>query len=130
MNLVVLIGNLGKDAETRFTPGGTAVSNFSVATSYKPKEGDEQTEWHNVVLWKHENLAKYLVKGKKVSIQGRLQTRKWEDKDGNTRYTTEVVAERIQLLGSKGDSQQSGGSSQQGDPGPQDQGIDDDDVPF
>jgi single-strand DNA-binding protein len=107
MNLVILIGRLGKDAETRFTAQGTAVSNFSVATSYKPKDGDEQTEWHNVVLWKHDGLTQYLTKGKQVSIQGRLQTRKWEDKEGNAKYTTEIVSERIQLLGSKGDSQQS-----------------------
>lgn len=108
LNKVQLIGHLGRDAETRFTSSGTACTNFSLATSrrWKDKSSDEwkeETEWHNLVLWQNEKLAQYLTKGKQVYAEGRLQTRKWEDKEGQTRYTTEVVVENILLLGGKGE---------------------------
>lgn len=102
---VVAVGNLGSDAELRYTQGGTAVSNFSVATSerWKDKDGNrqERTEWVRVVLWgpQAETLKDYLVKGKQVLVEGGLQTRKWQDRDGNDKYTTEVRAHRVVLLG-------------------------------
>jgi len=107
VNKVILIGHLGKDAETKFTPGGTAVSNFSLATSRRWKDqqtGDwkEETEWHRCVLWRAENVSNYLLKGKQVYIEGRLQTRSWEDKDKQKRYTTEIVCEELILLSSRG----------------------------
>lgn len=115
LNKVMLIGNLGKDPEVRYTTANQAVASFSVATSekFKNKSGDmeERTEWHNVVLWgKLAEIAKeYLAKGKTVYIEGRLQTRKWQDKDGRDRYTTEVVGDRMQMLGPKGDGGRAGG---------------------
>ncbi|MFN7925337.1 MAG: single-stranded DNA-binding protein [Bryobacteraceae bacterium] len=107
VNKVILLGHLGKDAETRFTPQGSAVTNFTIATSRRWKdqqtgEWKEQTEWHNVVLWRSENVSNYLTKGKQVYVEGRLQTRSWDDKDGNKRYTTEVVADDVILLGGRG----------------------------
>ncbi len=109
LNTVTLIGNLGRDMELRYTQGGTAVGNFSMATteSWKDKDtGDkkERTEWHKVVAWGRtaEALKDYLLKGKSVCVLGKLQTRKWTDKDGHDRYTTEVRADRIVLLGSPG----------------------------
>ena len=109
VNKVILVGNLGKDAETKYTPSGTAVSNFSVATSRRWKdqqtgEWKEETEWHRCVLWRSENRANYLTKGTPVYIEGRLQTRSWEDKDGQKRYTTEVVCEDLILLSGRGDA--------------------------
>ena len=91
----MLIGHLGKDAETRFTPSGTAVTNFSLATNRRYKnqqtgEWQEETDWHDIVLWKAEALSNYLQKGKQVYVEGRLQTRSWEDQSGNKRYRTEV----------------------------------------
>lgn len=115
LNKVMLIGNLGKDPEVRYTTSGQGVASFSVATSekFKNKSGDmeERTEWHNVVLWgKLAEIAKeYLGKGKTVYIEGRLQTRKWQDKDGRDRYTTEVVGDRMQMLSPRGDGARSGG---------------------
>ena len=107
VNKVILLGNLGKDPEVRYTQSGTAVASFSIATSerYKSKSGDweEKTEWHNVVLWgrQAEVAGEYLSKGKTVYIEGHLQTRKWQDKDGRDRYTTEVVGEKMQMIGGK-----------------------------
>lgn len=102
LNKVMLIGNLGKDAETRHTPSGTAVTNFSLATTsrYKDQTGEwrDRTEWHDIVLWKAENVAPYLTKGKKVFIEGRLQTRSWEGQDGQKRYRTEVVCDPFGLV--------------------------------
>ena len=97
VNKVILLGNLGKDSETKFTPGGAAKTTFTVATSRRWKdqqsgEWKDETDWHNIILWKSENLANYLLKGKQVYVEGRIQTRSWEDKDGQKRYTTEVVA--------------------------------------
>jgi single-strand DNA-binding protein len=107
VNKVILIGNLGKDAETKFTAQGTAVSKFSVATTRRFKDnatGDwkDETDWTNVVLWKNEGVAQYLTKGKQVYIEGRLSNRSYDDKDGNKRYVTEVVAEEVMLLGGRG----------------------------
>lgn len=101
----MLIGNLGKDAELRQTTGGASVSTFSIATTetWNDKQGQrqEKTEWHRIVLWgkQADSLQEYLVKGKQVYVEGRLQTRKWEDRDGATKYTTEIKADRITLLG-------------------------------
>ncbi|MFB3776080.1 MAG: single-stranded DNA-binding protein [Bryobacteraceae bacterium] len=107
VNKVILVGNLGRDAETRFTPSGAARTTFSVATSRRWKdqqtgEWKEETDWHNVVLWRQENLGNYLTKGKQVYVEGRLQTRSYEDKDNKKVYTTEVVAEDVILLGGRG----------------------------
>jgi single-strand DNA-binding protein len=127
VNKVILIGNLGQDPESRTTPGGTTVTNIRIATtdSWRDKqsgEQKEQTEWHTVVLWNRlgEIAAEYLKKGQQVFIEGRLQTRKWQDKSGNDRYTTEIVASDMQMLSSgRGgggaaqetrDSRESGGS--------------------
>ena len=107
INKVILIGNLGSDPEVRFTPGGSAVANFNIATneSWKDKNGQDQerTEWHKIVVWgkQAENCGEYLSKGRPVYIEGKLQTREWTDKDGNKRYTTEVVAQTVQFLGGR-----------------------------
>lgn len=106
VNKVILVGHLGRDAELRYTPGGAAVATLNLATSevWTDKAGkrQERTEWHRVILWgkSAEALAEYLVKAKQIYIEGRLQTRKWQDKDGHDRYTTEVRSDRIVLLGS------------------------------
>lgn len=115
VNKVILIGNLGKDPDFRVTPGGQPVASFSIATTEKwnDKSGNKQerTEWHNIVLWSRlaEIANQYLRKGSPVYIEGRLQTRSWEDRDGNRRYTTEVVGNALQMLGRRGND---------GDPGP------------
>jgi single-strand DNA-binding protein len=113
VNKVLLIGNLGRDAETKFTPSGVAATRFSVATSrrWKDKESDEwkeDTNWTNVVLWRAENLANYLLKGKQVYVEGRLQTRSYDDKDGKKVYATEVIAEEVVLLGGQAEGQSAG----------------------
>ena len=105
VNKVILVGNLGRDPEIRYTPGGQAVANFTLATSesFNNREGkrEERTEWHRIVVWGKtaENCAQYLSKGRTVYIEGRLQTREWEDKEGQKRRTTEVVAQTVQFLG-------------------------------
>ena len=110
VNKVILLGNLGRDPETRYTTGGDAVTNLRIATSeqWKDKNGDKQekTEWHSVVLFgrQAEIAGEYLKKGRSVYIEGRLQTRKYTDKEGVEKYATEIVADRMQLLGSRGDS--------------------------
>ncbi|HLM97656.1 MAG TPA: single-stranded DNA-binding protein [Bryobacteraceae bacterium] len=114
VNKVILVGHLGKDAETKFTPGGAAVTKFSIATGRRWKdqqsgEWKEETDWHNVVLWRAENLANYLLKGKQVYVEGRLHTRSYDDKDGKKQYFTEVVAEDVLLLGGRGGEAGSGG---------------------
>ena len=120
LNKVMLIGNLGKDPEVRYTAGGTAVASFSLATSekFKGKDGqwEEKTEWHNITLWARlaEIAGEYLSKGKTVYIEGRLQTRKWTDKDGRDRYTTEIVGEKMQMLSGKGEGGSQGGGNQGG----------------
>lgn len=114
LNKVMLIGNLGKDADLRYTSSGLAVANFSVATNERFRAGEsdewqERTEWHNIVLWGKtaESVSEYLLKGQKVYVEGRLQTRSWEDKDGIKRYTTDIVARDVILLGGRGDSSSS-----------------------
>lgn len=104
VNKVLLIGLLGKDPETRYTQGGTAVCNFSLATTERIKRGDkyeDATEWHSIVVFgkSAENCQQYLKKGSSAYIEGRIQTRKWQDKEGKDRYTTEIVAQTIQFLG-------------------------------
>jgi single-strand DNA-binding protein len=120
VNKVILIGNLGRDPETRYTTGGDAVTNLNIATSetWKDKAGEKQekTEWHRVVLFgrQAEIAGEYLKKGRSVYIEGRLQTKKYTDKDGVEKYSTEIVGDRMQLLGSRdgggGDAEFSGGS--------------------
>ena len=110
VNKVILVGNLGKDPEIRHLDNGVAVANFSLATteSYTNKQGERvnQTEWHNVVLWRGlaDIAEKYLKKGNSVYIEGKIVTRKWEDKDSNTRYSTDIVADKMTMLGSKQES--------------------------
>ena len=147
VNKVIIVGNLGADPELRYTQGGQAVANFRVATNEKwtnkEGEGQERTEWHRIVVWgrQAENCEKYLSKGRQVYVEGRLQTREWEDRDGNKRYTTEIVAQNVQFLsGGAGPGGGGGGGGgggrdygSQGDPGPPpdfDQSFDDDDIPF
>ena len=114
VNKVILIGNLGKDPETRYLPSGDAVTNFSIATSekWKSKSGEQQehTEWHRISMFGKvaEIAGEYLKKGSPVYVEGRIRTRKWQDKEGQDKYTTEIVADRMQLLGSRGGG--SGGS--------------------
>lgn len=154
VNKAIVLGHLGKDAETRFTQSGVAVSKFSLATSrrWKDQSGEvkEETDWHNVVVWRQENLANYLTKGKQVYVEGRLQTRSYEDQDGVKRYITEIVADDVLLLaGQNGASQDTKMSGKGNQNAPvshprgrgaaanapladefDGQGITDDDVPF
>jgi single-strand DNA-binding protein len=141
INKVIIIGNLGQDPETRYMPSGSAVTNFTVATneSWKDKQTGEQkdrTEWHRVAMFNRlaEIAAEYLRKGSQVYIEGKLRTRKWQDRDGNDRWTTEIIADEMQMLGGRG-----GGSAPMNqDPGPGSEpapsgsGSDDfdDDIPF
>lgn len=155
VNKVILVGHLGRDAETKFTPSGVSVTRFSVATSRRWKdqqsgEWKDETDWSDVTLWRAENLATYLTKGKQVYVEGRLQTRSYEDKDGKKVYRTEVVADEVILLGGAGAGGGGGRSDDEfsqsarpqrsspsrGAPAPAahddfgGQGITDDDVPF
>ncbi len=104
VNKVILVGNLGKDPEMRYSASGLAIAKFSLATTEKVK-GEDKTEWHNIVVFDKlaEICGKYLVKGKQVYIEGRIQTQKWQDKEGNDRWTTEIVAYSMQMIGAKGD---------------------------
>ena len=140
INKVILVGNVGKDPETRYMPNGKAVTNFSIATSdgWTDKQtGDKQerTEWHNVVLFEKlaEIASQYLRKGSQVYIEGSLRTRKWQDKEGKDRYTTEIVGREMQMLGGRSGSA-GGGSSESSAPAssspPADDGGFDDDIPF
>jgi single-strand DNA-binding protein len=137
VNKVILVGNLGKDPEVRFTPSGQAVAKFPIATtdSWMDQEGkrQERTEWHNIVVWgkQAENCGQYLAKGRQVYIEGAIRSRSYDDKEGNKRYITEIVAQRVQFLGGGGrGSQYEGGGSGGGfddfGGGP----VPDDDVPF
>lgn len=107
VNKVILVGNLGKDPEVRYLDNGVAVANFSLATTenYKNKQGERvsQTEWHNIVFWRGlaEVAEKYLKKGDSVYVEGKLRTRRWEDKEGNAKYTTEILADNMTMLGNK-----------------------------
>jgi len=149
VNKVILVGNLGRDAELRYTPGGAAVATLNMATTetWNDKSGQKQekTEWHRVVFWGKvaESLTEYLTKGKQVYIEGRLETRQWNDKDGNKRYTTEVKGDKIVLLGGGG-GQRGGGGYSRGAGGDESMGggqgsshsdvpdtpLTDDDIPF
>lgn len=148
LNRVSLIGNLGKDPEIRYTPSGTAVGNLRIGVTERRKEGEDykdQTEWISVVVFGKtaENASKYLQKGRQVFVEGRLQTRTWEDKTGATRYTTEVVASTLLFLGSAKDGPSSspsssyssrpepnGGSSNSDHEMTQGGFIEDDEIPF
>src|SRR6516162_2341698 len=119
VNKVILVGNLGRDAELRYTPGGAPVATLSLATTevWNDKtsgQKQEKTEWHRVVLWgkSAEALSEYLTKGKQIYVEGRLQTRKWQDKDGNDKYSTEIRADRITLLGGGGGGGMAGAGRQ------------------
>ena len=127
INKVILVGNLGADPETRYMPSGGAVTNLSIATSesWKDKQSGEQkerTEWHKVAMFNRlaEISAEYLRKGSQVYIEGKLRTRKWQDRDGNDRYTTEVIADEMQMLGGRGGGMGGGmgGGGGGRDPGP------------
>ena len=128
VNKVVLVGHLGADPESRFTPSGVAVTTFNMATneSWKNKEGEyeDRTEWHRIVLYGKaaETASKYMKKGQLTYVEGRIRTRSWEDKDGMTRYTTEVLGDRFTMLGRKGENQSVAPVEASGD--------DDDDLPF
>lgn len=119
VNKVILVGNLGKDPEVRYMPSGGAVANVTIATTdqWKDKQTGEQrekTEWHNVVFYQRlaEIVGEYLKKGSQVYVEGRLQTRKWQDKNGNDRYTTEIIANEMQMLGGRGGGSASFGGGQ------------------
>jgi len=120
VNKVILVGNLGRDAELRYTPGGAAVATLNMATTenWTDKSGQKQekTEWHRVVFWGKvaESLTEYLTKGKQIYIEGRLETRQWNDKDGNKRYSTEIKGDKIVLLGGGGGRGGGGGMSRGG----------------
>jgi len=144
VNKAIIVGNLGIDPELRHTQSGTPVCNLRVATHERwsgrdGSEGGERTEWHNVVVFgkQAENCERYLSKGRQVYVEGRLQTRKWEDKDGRDRYTTEIVALTVQFLsgGGEGGGKHAGGGNhggggRSGGGGSWDQGFNDDDIPF
>jgi single-strand DNA-binding protein len=123
VNKVILVGNLGKDPEFKYTPGGQPVATFSLATSerFTDKNGQRQdrTEWHNIVMWgKQAELAnQYLKKGRTVYIEGKITTRSWDDKDGNKKYKTEIVANTMQFIGGSGGGAPSSGGSSNSDPG-------------
>jgi single-strand DNA-binding protein len=104
VNKVILLGHIGRDAETHFTPNGIAVTKFSIATTHSWKsqssdEWEEETNWTNVILWRSENLASYMTKGQQVYLEGRLQNRSYEDQEGRRVYTSEVISDEIVLLG-------------------------------
>jgi len=140
INKVIIVGNLGQDPETRYMPSGSAVTNMTVATneSWKDKQTGEQkdrTEWHRVAMFGKlaEIAAEYLRKGSQVYIEGKLRTRKWQDKSGNDRYTTEIIADEMQMLGGRsgGGAPSMQESSQPSGPAPAPSGGDfDDDIPF
>jgi single-strand DNA-binding protein len=136
VNKVILVGNLGKDAELRYTPGGTAVATLRLATTdrFKDKDGQwkEQTEWHTVVIWDKtaESLAEYLRKGKQIYVEGRLQTRSWDDREGKKRYSTEIRGDRIVLLGGRGPQADREEPASSAEPAREATEITDDDIPF
>jgi single-strand DNA-binding protein len=139
VNKVILVGNLGRDAELRYTPAGAAVATLSLATTevWNDKGGQrqEKTEWHRVVLWgkQAETLNEYLMKGKQIYVEGRLQTREWNDKDGNKRYTTEIRGDRVVLLGGGGGGRREGAGrmpQEAAEPHEPAVPVTDDDIPF
>src|SRR5215831_7601751 len=143
VNKVILVGNLGANPEMRFTQGGQAVANLRLATTerWTDKSGQKQeaTEWHRVVVWgrQAEIVGQYLTKGRQVYFEGRIRTRQWQDQQGQKRYTTEIVANNMQMLGGRGESGASSGPSEKGATVPADENIPgefgggpDDDIPF
>jgi len=146
VNKAIIVGNLGRDPEVRYSASGNAIANVTVATtdSWKDRqsgERQERTEWHRVVFFNRlaEIVAEYLKKGSQVFIEGRIQTRKWEDKDGNERWTTEIVANEMQMLGSRGGGGMQGGPAPDSGSSPESSGGGssgfsdsefDDDIPF
>jgi single-strand DNA-binding protein len=136
VNKVILLGNLGRDPEVRFTQGGTPVANFTMATTDRwsdpSGEKKEKTEWHRIVVWgkQAEIAGEYLKKGRPVFVEGSLQTREWTDREGNKRYTTEVRAQRLQLLGRPDDRGPSAGAAPVEETGEPSVGFAEDDIPF
>ena len=153
VNKAILVGRLGSDAETRFTQNGTPVSRVSLAMNRQWTDSDkqvhEETDWMSIVIWKKENLATYLTKGTKLYVEGRLQTRSYDDKEGVKRYVTEVVAENLVLLGGAANGNSNGNersargkadrrqarekpstSRRDREPEAEEQGVQDDDIPF
>ena len=137
VNKVILIGNLGRDPELRYTASGQGVANFTLATNerWRDKDGanQERTEWHRIVVWGKtaENCAQYLQKGRSVYVEGRLQTREWEDKEGNKRQTTEIVAQNVTFLGSRDAARSGSAPAPPSDsPAPSGSPPDGDDIPF
>ncbi len=145
VNKVIIIGRLGKDPDMRYTPSGTAVTNFSVATNYATKDQDgnwnDQTEWHNISAFGRlaEFSGEYLKKGKLVFIEGRLQTRNWEDQNGVKHYRTDIIASEMQLLGSRGEGEaatetkaaaEEPNAQAQADDAPGEAAAEGDDLPF
>ena len=142
VNKAIILGNLGRDPEVRFTQSGRAVANFPVATTdtWMDQENgrQERTDWHNIVVWgkQAETCGQYLSKGRQVYVEGRIQTRSYDDRDGNKRYVTEIVAQRVQFLGGGGGEGRSSGQYESGGASSGAGGYeappvpDDDDVPF
>lgn len=136
VNKVILVGRLGQDPEVRFTQGGTAVANLRIATdeTWKDQSGERQqrTEWHTVVLWRRlaEISGQYLSKGRLVYIEGKLQTRSWQDREGNKRYSTEVQADNMVMLGGRSEEGQAAPAAQPAAAASSDSGTSDDDIPF
>lgn len=136
INKVILIGNLGADPEVRYTQNGSAVATFRVATTevWKKQDGskEEKTEWHRVVAWSRlgEICGEYLNKGSRVYIEGRIETRKWQDKDGNDRYTTEIIARDMKMLSARGAGDAGGSSRHFDEDPPHPESMMGDDVPF
>ena len=138
VNKVILVGNLGKDPEIRYMPNGNAVANLTVATSEKWKDKNtgqdqEKTEWHRIVIFGKlaEIVGEYLKKGSQAYFEGKLQTRKWQDQQGQDKYTTEIIADQMQMLGGKGDSSQQQAQQQPAQQAPQQDAPGfDDDIPF
>ena len=140
INKAILIGRLGADPEVRYTPSGVAVANFNIATSEEWKDKDtgekkERTEWHRIVVWSKlgELCGEYLSKGRQVYVEGRIQTRSWDDRDGNKRYTTEIIATDVQFLGGRdagAESKAAGGAAASDLASSPIQAPEDDDIPF
>lgn len=137
VNKVILIGNLGRDPEVRYTASGTAVCELVLATNERWSDGQgnpkERTEWHRVIVWgrQGESAAKHLHKGRPVYVEGRIQTREWKDNDGAKRYSTEIVSQRLQFLGGKGQAPaHHQAATSAGPPPPQDAWVSDEEIPF
>jgi len=132
LNKAQIIGHLGRDPEKRYTPAGKAVCNFSVATTEKWSGGGEHTEWHRIVAWEKlaEICEQYLTKGRQVYVEGSIRTRKYQGNDGQDRYTTEIIAQRVQFLGSSGTSSGGVRETRPEEQGTQPRPNEEDDIPF